>query len=327
MKTLWLWIVGIASVIIIASLFIFQNVAKPKPATPTPRAEKTKIKLLQSTGPITSLPVLTAEKQGFFVKHNLDVDAQPFVKGVDVALLSGQFDVSTVGLATYLAAAIKGGEVKLIGVIAKAEPFYIVSNTTKENIKQVAINRLGGENYYQTANSLRLMGINPSKVEYLLSGDDEGKYPMLLTGKVDAGGYPSEAILKVQEQFTGKIKIIHSLTDDPNAYYPQGITTRIDFLNKNPEALRQLLAAIKEGIDYARSHREESIALLMNDSDYKLTREQATAQYEFFLKATENLDMKPRIEFIKNLLVDMAKVVKEAADYDPNKFVDTTFAP
>lgn len=322
-----LWIVGLVLIVLIGGALLFQNITKPKAPSSTPVVQKIKVKLLQSTGPMSALSVLTARKQGFFVKRNLDVDAQPFVKGVDVALLSGQFDVSTVGLATYLAAAVKGGEVKLIGVITMVEPFYVVSNTTKDKIKRVAINRLGGENYYQTANSLRLMGIDLNRVEYLLSGDDEGKYPMLVTGKVDAGGYPSEAVLKIQEQFTGKIKIIHSLTDDPNAYYPQGITVRTDFLAKNPEAIRQLLLAIKEGIDYARSHKEESIALLMNDSDYKLSQKEANQQYEFFLKGTENFDMNPRIEFVKNLLADMAKVVKEAESYDPNKFVDTTVAP
>lgn len=300
-------------------------VNKPQP-TPT-STPKMKVKLGYSVGPIRALPVLMAKKQGFFDKHGLDVSAEAVTIGVAVALTSGQFDVFNEGVATFLAVAVKGAEIKLVGTTIQADPYYMVSSTTKKKVSRVAINRLGGDDYYQTVNTLRLMGVDPKKVEYVLSGTFEGKYPLLLKKQVDTVGYPPlAAYTKVKAEFAkDNVSIIFNRTDDASAYYPTGVVVRTEYLNKNGEAVKRLMLALQDSIVYARSHKDESIEILIKE--YQLKQVDAAEMYTSFLAGTKNVDMKPRMEFVQTLLSDMAIEIKEAPQYDAAKFVDTSYTP
>ncbi len=322
----------ITGVVLFVGFFLLQNIqsqSKKVQPSPTPLAQKTKVKLGYSVGPVRALPILIAKKQGIFEKYNLDVEAQATVKGVAAALISGQFDVFNEGISTFLSGAVKGAELKLVGVTINVDPYYMVgfSTTDKTKVKKVAVNRLGGDDYYQTINTLRLMGIDPAKVEFILSGDFAGKYPMLLKKIVDLAGYPPIAeYAKVNKLFANdNISIIFNRTDDPNAYYPTGINARSEFVKNNPEAVKQLILALKESMEYARSHSDESIKAIMEE--YQLNEEDAKQLYGLYLDSTKTIDMKPRMAFITTLLEDMKIELEEAPSYDATKFVDTTFTP
>lgn len=315
----------LAALAIIIGGFILSQNTKPAPK-PIP-VVKTAIKLGYSVGPVRALPVLIAKEQGMFTKYNLDVKSDALIGGIAATLTSGQFDVFNDGVATFLSAAVNGADIKFIGTTIQADPYYIISSTNKENIKNVVINRLGGDDYYQTVNTLRLMGVNLSSVNFVLSGTYEGKYPLLLRGSADTAGYPPIATYaNVTKEFKKDgFSVIFNRTDSPSAYYPTGIVVRTDFLIKNGEGVKNLILALKEGMEYARSHKEDSVALIMKK--YQLNKSDSEQLYGLFLNGTKTIDMKPNVEFVKTLLEDMSVEIKKASTYDATKFVDSSYTP
>ncbi len=316
-------LIGLA-VILVGGLLLINKTKAPQPKPVA--VAKTTIKLGYSVGPIRALPVLIAKEHGLFEKHNLDIKADALIGGIAATLTSGQFDVFNDGVATFLSAAVNGADIKFVGTTIQADPYYIVSSTTKDKIHNVIINRLGGDDYYQTVNTLRLMGVNPSSVNFVLSGTYDAKYPLLLKGSADTAGYPPIATYtKVTNEFKKDgFSVIFNRTDNPAAYYPTGVVVRADFLTKNPAAIKELILALKEGIEYARGHKADSVALIMKN--YQLNQADSEQLYNLFLNGTKTIDMKPRVEFVKTLLQDMTVEIKNAATYDPNKFVDSSYS-
>lgn len=313
----------ILAVILLGFLFLTRNNAS-KVSDSSKEPALTKINVGRSIDPGRSLPVLVSEQKGIFKKYNLDVESQVVNKGIDAALISGQIDVVNDAVVTFLAAAVKGADLKLVGMTLQVDPYYIVSNTTKENIRTVAVNRLGGQDYYQTINSLRLLGVDVSKVTFIISGEYAGKYPLLLRGDVDTAGYqPIADYFKIEDQFKKDgIKLLLNRTDNPNAYYPIGIVTRGDYIKKNPETVKNFVLALKEAVEYARSHKADSIKILM--TEYQLKELEANLIYTNFIASTNNVEIKPRIDYLKTLLDDMSVEIKEAPKYDLNNFIDTS---
>ncbi len=314
--------VGLLIILVGGFVLIGKSKTTPKPQV---AVDKTTIKLGYSVGPIRALPVLIAKEHGFFDKYNLDVKSDALIGGIAATLTSGQFDVFNDGIATFLSAAVNGANIKFVGTTIQADPYYIVSSATKENVKNIAINRLGGDDYYQTINTLRLMGINPTSVNFVLSGTYDGKYPLLLRGNVDTVGYPPiAAYSKITKEFTKDgFSVIFNRTDNPAAYYPTGIVVRGEFLAKNGPAIKNLIAALKDGIVYARAHKEESVNLFMKN--YQLSKEDSEVLYQGFINGTNKVDMKPKAEFVKTLLNDMSVEIKTAPSYDVTKFVDSSY--
>ncbi len=323
-----------AFVIVVISLgafFLLQNKStKDSQQTPTPTPlSKKEVLVGRSVTPGRALPILIAEKKGFFDKQNLNIKSQSFTRGYQEALIAGKLDIVNDGAATFLAAAIEGADVKMIGVTLQIDPHFIIGAPTvnKDNIRRVPINRLGGEGYYMALNALRQMGVDTSKINFVISGSDEGKYPLLLQKKIDIVPIQAntEYLRITKELIKDNYKVLFNVTDDPNAYFPIGVFTRGDYLKNNPETVKSVLVALKEAMEYAKTNKADTVKILMDE--YNMKEDEADFVYQNFLTSIKQIDLKPRVEFIKTLLQDMAVENKKALQYDPVQFVDPTYAP
>ncbi len=277
--------------------------------------------------PGRSLPILVAEQKGIFAKNGLDAKSTVFNRGIDTALIAGQLDIINDAPVIFLAAAVKGADLKLVAITLQADPYYVVSSKAPANIRTVAVNRLGGQDYYQLINSLRFLEVDISRIQFVTSLEDSAKYSMLLNKNVDAAGYqPTVSYFKIMNTLEANgLKLILNRTDNPNARYPTGIVTRGDYIKKNPQAVKEFILSVKEAITYARANKAESVKILMKE--YQLPTDQATIIYNNFLAGSKDSDMMPNAADLKALLGDMALQDKQANSYNPANFIDTSYLP
>lgn len=323
-------IVGIVALLLIGFFLIQRSSFNfgASTQTPTPTA-KQKVNMGRSKTPGIALPTLIAEKKGIFDKYNLDIKSQVFERGYQEAVIAGQLDVMVDGTATFLAAAVGGADLKMVGVTLQRQPYYVIGRKglKPEDIRRVAINRFGGEGYYMTLNALRLWGVDISKLKFEAAGLNEAQYVLLVQNKVDVSTFQAtEGFVKTQKEFTKDgNEIVFNAGDHPQAYYPWPVVTRADYLKNNPEVIRSVLLSLKEAIEFARANKDGTLKIFMDEYGYN--QEDASFIYNNFLLSTEKLDMKPKVEFFRTLLGDMAIENKEAPNYDLNKYIDTSLTP
>lgn len=282
--------------------------------------ELTFVKLGKDTVPIPALAVNVAKKKGIFSKNGLNVEDTAIMGGAANALASGQVDFQVQRVASFLASDVKGSGARWISTIVRAEPFYLLSKVDPGLIKKVGVNRLGGEDYYQTVMSMKLAGISPENIEFVTTGGYEGKFPILEKGGADLIGLPlTTAYFGIGE--LGGVKVLFNLADDENSYYPVGLLALGKTISEKPEIVKKLKTSLSEAISYVREreHKDEIVSMII--SDYSVDEKSAGEIYEGFVRGTNNLNQKPREDFVSGLLKLMEKDVPEAKDYDPKQFI------
>jgi len=216
-----------------------------------------------------SMPLLVAEKNGYFEQENLQVDIMCFQSPVELgnAMQSGQLD----GMVTdmIVAALIKdsGQDIKItsltLGVTPKEGRFAIVASPGS-GLKAIADlkNKSVGISFntiieYITDGLLTDAGINPSEVKKISIPKIPLRMEMLFSNQVDAVVVPDPLVTfagfkgaKIIAQDTERnlsqavvlfdCKIIDDKKGTVDAFY-QAYTKAVNDLNNHPEDYKQLM--------------------------------------------------------------------------------------
>ncbi|MDP2632245.1 MAG: ABC transporter substrate-binding protein [Candidatus Curtissbacteria bacterium] len=283
--------------------------------------ELTQVKLGKSPVPVHALAVNVTKKKGIFAKNGLDVEDSALIGGNANALASGQVDYQVQIFASFLASDVKGSEARWISTVLRADKFYLLSNKEITSIKKVGINRLGGEDYYETVMAMKLAGIPLDNIEFVTTGGYEGKLPILLKGGVDVVGLPLIAGLSSENFEKDGLRVLFDLAEGENSYYPVGLLALEKTIKNNPETVQKISESLAEGVAYAREETRKNEIISMIISDYSVDQKNAQEIYDGFLAGTDNLDPVPREDFVRELLKLMEKDIPEAKDYDPLQFI------
>ena len=144
------------------------------------------------------LPTIVAEQRGFFTKYGLASEHIRISLSVAMnALSTGDLDYA-VTMAQGIAAAIRGVPVKLLMMTQDKLVFFLmvrpgIQQVTDLRNKTVGISYFGSTTHLVADVIAKRYGLSPGKDIHLLpSGDDNGRFASLETGRVDAviGGPP-----------------------------------------------------------------------------------------------------------------------------------------
>lgn len=217
-------------------------------------------------------PLWAALDNGFFTQHSLDVTPHTFLTGTQLvsSIVSGQSDVTPIGVAVHYAAVSNGVPLKIIGIehgypVRKyySTNYVVAGPRLGARAGQVAKLRgakvglpLGTDGQAGLAAVLGTVGLTTDDVQMVnLSPPDMAT--ALQTGAVDAISFVEPWPSLVLSQVSGSVRL--SL---PAPIFSPGIlVSTADTIASKRSALVQFLAAAAQAEQWARHHRAQLIAV------------------------------------------------------------------
>jgi ABC-type nitrate/sulfonate/bicarbonate transport system substrate-binding protein len=138
-------------------------------------------------------PLWAAKEGGYFDRNGLDVDPRLIESSLSVgALLSGQVQLAQVGGSEALAAAVEGGDLKVLATMAPTYAFKLevasdIKTAQDLRGKKVGVSRVGSSSDTVTRIGLRKLGLDPDKdVSIVQVGSNQARTAAMFSGAIQA---------------------------------------------------------------------------------------------------------------------------------------------
>lgn len=221
---------------------------------------------------VTNLFQHLALKNGFYLKHGIDLKFQGFPRGgpeVVAAAASGQVDLGEVGT-PILTAIGNGAALKVVGAPPyKAQPFVLVVRpeiTGFSDLKHqtVSVGSVGGGGDQALAFMLKANGLSPADVKKVAISASNSDFAALKSGRVVGAILSEPFVSEVVAEGSGKV--LARAVDYYGRYEHSYVFATDRFIAERPDAIRAFFAANREAIDYAKTHRAELVAFGVSES-------------------------------------------------------------
>jgi NitT/TauT family transport system substrate-binding protein len=231
------------------------------------------------------LPTVVAEHKGFYTKYGLTSEHVRISLAIAMnALGSGDLNYA-ITMAQGVSAAIRGVPVKLLMMTQDKLVFFLMVRPGIEQVgdlrnKAIGISTLGSTTHLVADVIARRHGLSPGKDLHLLpSGDDQGRFASLESGRVDAviGSTPLD-VWGAKKNY----KIIARAKDYTNL--PQNAVIVSDtMIKQSSDQVKRMLKGTVEALQFIQSNKKESIEILASYA--KTNRDMATSMFESYFPA------------------------------------------
>ena len=265
-----------------------------------------KIRIGSTTPSITTLPSELAVKKGFFKEEGLDPEMIT-IRSADIiikALLTGSIEYGT-SLPSLVAAGVRGLPIKVIGVMVKKTTYVLVSHSSIRSVQElkgkvIGISSFGGASDYAVRVALRGGGLDPKKdVTIIQVGGSAGRLSALQSGAIQATVLVAPFNFQAEKMGYRSLLWLGKVMDLPQG----GVGTYERRLKENPEEVVRVMRAVSRGIQFIKSHREETVNFMMEWLN--LDRSAAEPVYPILLESLADFGL-PEDSVIQSA-VDAAK--------------------
>lgn len=266
------------NLILILSLFEFTVLG------PSVQAQD-KIRIGISSSSPGFLPTVIAEQKGLFSKYDLSSEHIRISLAIAMnALGSGDLDYA-ITMAQGVAGAIRGVPVKLLMMTQDKLVFFLmvrpgIQQVTDLRNKTIGISYLGSTTHLVADVIAKHHGLVPGKDLHLLpSGDDQGRFASLETGRVDAviGGPPLD-MWGAKKHY----KVIAWAKDYTNL--PQNAVIVADRkIQQSRDQAKRMIKGTIEALRFVQTNKKESIDILAAYS--RSDRDTAIGMFESYFPA------------------------------------------
>jgi len=212
----------------------------------------TKIVIAHAAMNARVLPLWTAKEQGFFLKYGVPFEAI-FIRQAPTlvaALTSGDIQIGYTGGTAVLGAAAGGVDLKILAAFTNRVTYDVVARPgikTPEELrgKKFGVQSIGGTVWMGAILALEHFGLDPDrdKVSLIAAGDQVVLAQALMVGTIDATVLDGVMSRTLREKgFT----ILAELSKLNLPITSVGIIARGSFIQKNPQAIENLLKALLE---------------------------------------------------------------------------------
>lgn len=212
----------------------------------------TKIVIAHAAMNARVLPLWTAKEQGFFLKYGVPFEAI-FIRQAPTlvaALASGDIQIGYTGGTAVLGAAAGGVDLKILAAFTNRVTYDVVARPgikTPEELrgKKFGVQSIGGTVWMGAILALEHFGLDPDrdKVSLIAAGDQVVLAQALMVGTIDATVLDGVMSRTLREKgFT----ILAELSKLNLPITSVGIIARGSFIQKNPQAIENLLKALLE---------------------------------------------------------------------------------
>ncbi|MBI4525197.1 MAG: ABC transporter substrate-binding protein [Deltaproteobacteria bacterium] len=270
------------------------------------------------------VPLWFAKDAGLYEKHGLD-SKLVYIQGGSLllqAMLAGQVQSAQTGVTEVVLAALRGADMKFLGITAKIFPYTLIGSKEVKSAGElkrgkIAVNRLGSDvSAVGTRMALRKLGLNPEKdVTMLQVGGSPQRLAALQSGSVQGAALDFMSALRLAKQGFNVLSQV-------NLNYPYlGLLISGRFLRENQPAAEAFVKAFTEAIARFKNNREEGIRAI---SRYMKTNEAdvLSKAYDFISKDFYGETLEPDAEAFRNLLDEIGEREPAARKASVHQFFD-----
>ena len=237
-----------------------------------------------SVGGLIPFPVVVARENKLFEQLGLDVELINIPPTLAVtALVSGDLQY-VIFAGTTLNAAVRGLPVKLVMVYNDRPLFSLMSRPEIRSVKEMKGKVLGiasltsGESFL-SRRLLKEAGVDPEREVTLRTiGNTPDRLVALRTGVVDATTLTVPVDIQAEKQGLRRLAFMGEILESING----GLGVSERWIQQRPDQIRKMITGVFRGMAHARTHRQESIALVM--SKWKMEREVAEKAFDLMLR-------------------------------------------
>lgn len=256
-----------------------------------PHAQEISIKVAAATTPpsMHNLPLHVAYERGFFQKQGIKVTEFLQLRGGPLAtqaVVSGHADVTATDPEGVLQATQAGHPVRAVAAPGQRLSYYIAVRreiTGYQDLrgKPFAVSRPGAISQYLLFPALDQAGVPRDSVQWLSVGGGRERMLALLADRVK--GALLHLDFAVEAERDPNIKFLGTLAEMLPDYPFELLMVRKELIDKNPEAVTRITAAVIEACRYMVNDKAGTLAVFekySGNTDRKLTE----AAYDALLK-------------------------------------------
>jgi ABC-type nitrate/sulfonate/bicarbonate transport system substrate-binding protein len=198
------------------------------------------------------------------------------------ALVSGDLQY-VIFAGTTLNAAVRGLPVKLVMVYNDRPLFSLMSRPEIRSVKEMKGKVLGiasltsGESFCRAL--LKEAGVDPEREVTLRTiGNTPDRLLALKTGVVDATTLTVPVDIQAEKQGLRRLAFMGEILESING----GLGVSERWIQQRPDQIKKMITGVFRGMAYARTHRQESISLVM--SKWKMERDVAEKAFDLMLR-------------------------------------------
>ncbi|MGH7930685.1 MAG: ABC transporter substrate-binding protein [Candidatus Binatia bacterium] len=269
------------------------------------------------------------QEKGFFRKYGLDVQAVLIESGSTTvqSLLSGEISFAHMAGAAVMQSNLRGSDAVMIAGVVNTLIFQLyadkgISRPEQLKGKAVGVTRFGSSTDFAMRYALERYGLEPGKdVTILQLGNVPAIFAALEAGKLQGAMLSPPTTLRARK---AGFPVLADLQMLGLEYQHTGIATTRALIKSRPELVRDFMRAYVEGIHYAKTHRNESLAILakyLRSADRDVLEE----TYESIVLTLVPEKPYPTLKGIQIMLREMGAKDAAARLAKPEQFVDLTF--
>ncbi len=262
-----------------------------------------------------SAPVYIAFVNGYFEEEGLNITLNQYMSGKAClkALLAGKADLATVAETPLMHAGLRREKIYIVASFVNSERnLAIVAKDRSIMPDKLKGKKIGvtvgtnGEFFLDTF--LAFHGMQANEVKLINLKPDE-MFNALINGKVDAVSTWNPHVLRLKKEIGDKGIIYYGEEMYVGSF---NIAAMQDFVNNNPEAIKNVLRALAKAVQFMRENPKESRDIIgkQTNSDLAVLSE-LWDEYNFGVTLTQTLLMTLEDEArwaIKNKLTDKTEV-------------------
>ncbi len=212
-------------------------------------------------------PLWITQDRGFFRKYGLDVQAILIESGTTTAqaLVAGDISFASVAGPAAIQSNLRGADVVMIAGIINTLTFQLYTErgiTRPDHFKgkSVGVTRYGSATDFAMRYALDKYGLDANKeVAILQLGNQPAQLAALEAGKVQGVMLSAPTSLRAKKMGFPMLADLQMLGLE---YQHTSIATTKALLKSKPDLARDFLRAYIEGIQYAKTHRKETMEIL-----------------------------------------------------------------
>ncbi|MBI2347206.1 MAG: ABC transporter substrate-binding protein [Deltaproteobacteria bacterium] len=242
------------------------------------------------------LPLWAAKDQGFFSKYGVPAD-MIFIRQAPTlvqALTSGDIQVGYTGGTAVLGAAAGGSDLKILAAFTNRVTYDVVARPgikTPEDLrgKIFGVQSIGGTLWMGAILALEHFGLDPNRdtISLIAAGDQSVLAQALLAGSIDVTVLDGVMSRTLREK---GYPVLAELSKVNIPISSVGIVARGGYIQKNPQAIENLLKALLESQAFLFGPSNKAAALAILKRYLRINDQQAEEGYKDVLNG---LDRKP----------------------------------
>jgi NitT/TauT family transport system substrate-binding protein len=273
-------------------------------------------------------PLWVTQDKGFFRKYGLEVQAILIESGTTTAqaLVAGDISFASVAGPAAIQSNLRGADVVMIAGIINTLVFQLytergITRPDQFKGKSVGVTRYGSATDFAMRYALEKYGLDPNKeVAILQLGNQPAQLAALEAGKVQGAMLSAPTSLRAKKMGFPMLADLQMLGLE---YQHTSIATSRALIKSKPDLVRDFMRAYIEGIQYAKTHRKETMEIL---AKYLRTDDKDILDdtYDSIIQTLVPEKPYPTLKGVQIILRELGIKDPTARSARPEQFVDTS---